>query len=310
MKKYIKEAYEHKYEVFVSSDPNDISPGQEWLDRIKNALKLSKLIIVLCSSKSVVRPWINFEAGCCWIRNIPVLSICHSDMNISDLPEPLCRFQSTKAENINFTNELFIGLEKQLGSMSKEINREEMKKDINNQIDLLVKESTSKKINSNKTIKTSQFSEEENTEYQYIYDKLNRMVEISCNIFERRDGNQMGDKIREDMYLVSYMDILVMSIKGGETYCDKRIIEFSLKRHIEEKNLLKNIEGYACRNVRISVDSSVKLVTYGLISIIEGRSPKVNSLKCTEKMFRLIYWLECNNLIREIDSLRELSEIT
>jgi TIR domain len=48
-------------DVFVSSDENSISTGQRWLDNITTALKECSIEIILCSPKSVSRPWINFE---------------------------------------------------------------------------------------------------------------------------------------------------------------------------------------------------------------------------------------------------------
>jgi hypothetical protein len=79
---------------FVSSDRGRSLPlGREWFDTIKKALKSSKAMLVLCSHASITRPWINFEAGAAWSKNVPVLPICHSGMTRGDLPSPLNSLQ-------------------------------------------------------------------------------------------------------------------------------------------------------------------------------------------------------------------------
>ena len=60
-------------EVFVSSDTESISAGDEWLMSVSRALSQSVVFIVLCSPDSILRPWINFEAGAAWVRDIPRL---------------------------------------------------------------------------------------------------------------------------------------------------------------------------------------------------------------------------------------------
>lgn len=87
-------------DVFVSSDGETIQMGQRWLDSISGALKSCAVEIILCSPVSVKRPWINFEAGAGWIRDIPVIPLCHSGMSPSDLPIPLNMLQAAKATDI------------------------------------------------------------------------------------------------------------------------------------------------------------------------------------------------------------------
>jgi len=37
----------------------------------------------------VEKPWVNFEAGAGWVRDIPVIPLCHSGIQPSNLPMPL-----------------------------------------------------------------------------------------------------------------------------------------------------------------------------------------------------------------------------
>jgi len=76
-------------DVFISSDTEGIGAGDDWLKEIDKALRDSSLLIVLCSPESVRRPWVNFEAGAAWMREIPIIPVCHAGLTPRDLPMPL-----------------------------------------------------------------------------------------------------------------------------------------------------------------------------------------------------------------------------
>ncbi len=76
-------------DVFVSSDTDSIAAGEEWLRSIEKALRDCAVFVILCSPDSILRPWINFEAGAAWMRDIPLIPICHSGLLPHDLRMPL-----------------------------------------------------------------------------------------------------------------------------------------------------------------------------------------------------------------------------
>ncbi|APQ57702.1 hypothetical protein VK72_02455 [Paenibacillus polymyxa] len=100
-KDLISKAFLGLPEVFVSSDSESILIGTKWLDEIDQALKDAEVILLLCSQHSVKRPWINFEAGAGWVKRIPVIPICHTDITPSALPIPLNMLQGIEASNKN-----------------------------------------------------------------------------------------------------------------------------------------------------------------------------------------------------------------
>lgn len=106
-KEYLENKFQNKIEIFVSSDMDSISLGDEWFKTIMSNLEKCDLMIILCSSISIKRPWINFEAGCGVIRKIPVIPICHSDLTLDKLPYPLKTLQSGKISNIEDIEKLF-----------------------------------------------------------------------------------------------------------------------------------------------------------------------------------------------------------
>lgn len=76
-------------DVFVSSDRESIAAGEEWLRSVETAVRECALVLILCSPESILRPWINFEAGAAWIRGIVLIPVCHSSLSPRDLPMPL-----------------------------------------------------------------------------------------------------------------------------------------------------------------------------------------------------------------------------
>lgn len=99
----IKEFLENKFlktiNVFASSHEESIQLGDDWISTIKKSMTDCKLIILLCSPLSITRPWVNFEAGAGWIRNIPVIPLCHSGITPGKLPVPINSFQGGLLNN-------------------------------------------------------------------------------------------------------------------------------------------------------------------------------------------------------------------
>ena len=117
-------------DVFQSSSPKSIPPGQRWLDRIDQNLQQAEVVILLCSEKSVMRPWLNFEAGAGWIKNVPVIPICHSGMQPSHLPLPLNLLNGITASNPDGWNHLYEVLATRLGSAVPALKSNEFLADV------------------------------------------------------------------------------------------------------------------------------------------------------------------------------------
>jgi hypothetical protein len=91
MKRALEEAVDD-FEVFVSGV--DIQLGQAWLDALDGAFDNSSAVLVLCSPRSITRPWVNFESGGGWGRRVQVVPICHAGLTKRELPHPLSMFQA------------------------------------------------------------------------------------------------------------------------------------------------------------------------------------------------------------------------
>lgn len=100
LKDLLIEAFENKISVFVSSDLNSISKGKEWFKEIKENLQKSEYVLVLCSNDSVMRPWINFEAGAAHLLDKHVVPVCYHGVSLGNLPQPLSNLQAIEAKNL------------------------------------------------------------------------------------------------------------------------------------------------------------------------------------------------------------------
>jgi hypothetical protein len=115
LKKWIESSFSEYCEVLVSSDPEDIPTMAQYLEQDQQALLDVKASIVLCSPRSLQKPWISFEAGCAWIRKILVIPICYAGLTPPELPQPLATFPGFDLDQRDFPQKLFMALAKELG---------------------------------------------------------------------------------------------------------------------------------------------------------------------------------------------------
>lgn len=114
LKRIIENSFLGGIKVFVSGSFDDVPLGSRWLDNIAQCLRASNVLLVLCSSSSVTRPWVNFEAGGGWVRDIPIVPICYLGVDCRTLPQPLSFFQAIDFDNPRFLRSLLHALCRQL----------------------------------------------------------------------------------------------------------------------------------------------------------------------------------------------------
>jgi hypothetical protein len=123
-KEQIEKSFLGLVEVFVSSDARSIPLGKNWLDQVTDGLRSCKAMFLLCSPASIHRPWINFEAGAAWARDIEVAPICHSDLRPVDLPLPMSLLQGVEASDAGRVDQIFQMIARQLGAKPPEVDVE------------------------------------------------------------------------------------------------------------------------------------------------------------------------------------------
>jgi hypothetical protein len=84
-------------EVFLASDKSQIYAGDLWLQKIKEALSVAEIVILMLSRRSVARPWVNFEAGAAWLADKKIIPVCYGNLPKDTLPHP---YSATQAVNL------------------------------------------------------------------------------------------------------------------------------------------------------------------------------------------------------------------
>ena len=142
LKKWVEDAFLGQFDVFVSSDHDDITAGDQWFQKIEKALADAKVLLVICSTESVHRPWINFETGAGHMKEVPIIPICHTGMTKTELPKPLSFFQALDAEESDFEIKLMAALAKHLDfPREPRIPHQEMKEEVQDALEKIAKKS-------------------------------------------------------------------------------------------------------------------------------------------------------------------------
>jgi len=85
-------------EVFMSADTWQVYAGEIWLDRITQELKKAQVVLLLLSPRSVIRPWVNFEAGGAWFSGKKIIPISFNGLTKGALPKPYSNIQAVNLE--------------------------------------------------------------------------------------------------------------------------------------------------------------------------------------------------------------------
>ena len=81
-------------DIFVSSEPGGILPGEDWLAQVRLALESAKIVIPLLTRQSFTRPWVNFETGAAWLANKKIIPAwCEEQVDWRSLPKPYVDWQ-------------------------------------------------------------------------------------------------------------------------------------------------------------------------------------------------------------------------
>jgi TIR domain-containing protein len=107
---------------FLSSDQMQIYAGEKWLDKIMNELKCARVVLLMLSEISVQRPWVNFEAGAAWTRDIITIPTCFGKLRKGELPKPYSSLQAVDLNSYGDDEYLAVSVAHHLG-IEKPIGR-------------------------------------------------------------------------------------------------------------------------------------------------------------------------------------------
>lgn len=124
IKQYIEQVFPEQ-RVFVSSDPEDLKPGDGWVVKVLKALESAKCVLALTTERGLGRKWVWFELGRTWFSEVKLIPCCIGKIRKSNLPAP---FSGRMAINIDEPRDaaaLFASLQEQFGALIKFLDYDE-----------------------------------------------------------------------------------------------------------------------------------------------------------------------------------------
>lgn len=89
LKKKLIEKTGNTIDIFLSSDGQSIPFGKNWVHKIEDSLKSSKIMFVFLSPNSLNSNWIYFEAGFSYSKQIEVIPVGIMGIDLNQIPPPL-----------------------------------------------------------------------------------------------------------------------------------------------------------------------------------------------------------------------------
>lgn len=108
----VENSFAGKCTLFVSSDLRSLRGGEEWLAEIKKNLNNAVILLGVISPWAKTRPWIDFEFGTAWLRDLPAIPLCHSGLSRDMLDPPL--FQALNLPDETHLEHLYIRISETL----------------------------------------------------------------------------------------------------------------------------------------------------------------------------------------------------
>jgi TIR domain-containing protein len=102
--------------VFVSSDPEDLPPGDPWVQTVLANLKSAKVLLILATERGLNRKWVWFETGAGWSCGQLFIPCCVGKTRKGQLPHPFSAYQ---AINIDEEDEFGVLLRRLRGTFGE-----------------------------------------------------------------------------------------------------------------------------------------------------------------------------------------------
>lgn len=117
--KHVIEACFPQIKVFVSSDPEELPPGNQWVQTVLANLKTAKILLILTTERGLNRKWVWFETGAAWSRGVLFIPCCIGKIRKGQLPHPFSGYQALNIDEEGDFESLVSEFKKQFGAPQK-----------------------------------------------------------------------------------------------------------------------------------------------------------------------------------------------
>ncbi len=77
----------------------DLAPGERWQDKLQEALRESRALIIVLSPNSIHSPWMFFELGAAVADDKRIIPVLLDDMDWNLVPTPLRKFHALREQS-------------------------------------------------------------------------------------------------------------------------------------------------------------------------------------------------------------------
>ncbi len=85
-------------DVFVSSDTEDLHPGDDWVKKILEKLQEARMLLILSTERGLHRPWVWFETGAGWRSGLRMIPCCLGSVRKNELFAPFSSYQALNVD--------------------------------------------------------------------------------------------------------------------------------------------------------------------------------------------------------------------
>jgi hypothetical protein len=86
--------------TFLSSRAGDIRADEAWVQSIERALQRADVYIIVLTPESILRPWVNFEAGAAWFSGRQTIFVRINALPAGDVPLPIASRQTYALDDL------------------------------------------------------------------------------------------------------------------------------------------------------------------------------------------------------------------
>lgn len=145
----------------------------------------------------------------------------------------------------------------------------------------------------------SPFSLSEQADFRFIYKMMNKPIELVLDLWEKEDDiiKRVNRRIGREAFKVSYFESIIYCLNKGYAYFDDSFYTYEVVQILKENGFPNDSfhpnAYYGNSQIRHNIVRELR--TFGLTKIDQ----EISKIIFTEKMYRFLYWLGYNNLIKD-----------
>jgi hypothetical protein len=294
----------------TSVDGYRLPAGASTDEQLRREIYEARTFIGLITPTSFQSTYVLFELGARWGARLHLAPVLAAGIDVGALRGPLTGLNAlscdVSAQVFQLINDIASSLKTTASNPSA----------YQKHVDTLVEYSKTKREQYQTHTKTeaiteaSVFTTSEEKDFQFIHQKLNRDIRVSCRLSRIEADGKTVTQIGDEIFGVNLVSLLLYYVNKGNQYFDYMYLNSYLNKAFKEQ-LLKTDSAITYGFVQITEKLGTELKTFGLVRHTKkARHDSLeDAIEFTEKMYRFKYWLDYYNLPIEEMSFKYLETL-